>query len=133
MLAVFLARYRFELGQERRMRASTREDDPPFYRPYRWAAADFELGLRPFNPNRWISIEAAYAANLRERRERLAECPDQYYRALPSSLPAQRELHACVVAHLLRDHSDRFVAANPVVKSLDTGLNTIRAIRPTSP
>lgn len=63
-----------------------------------------------------------YAANLREKRELLAECPDQYYRALPSSLPAQRELNECVVAHLLRDHSDRFVAANPVVKSLDTGI-----------
>ena len=62
------------------MRTNTREDGPPFYRPYCWAAADFQLGLRPFNPDRWVLMEADYAVNMREKQERLAAFPQQYYR-----------------------------------------------------
>ncbi|HEV7432036.1 MAG TPA: DUF3445 domain-containing protein [Steroidobacteraceae bacterium] len=103
------------------MQASKRESGPPFYRPYCWAAADFQLGLRPIHPTRWILMEADYAANMREKRERLAAYPQQYYRTLQSSLPAQRELYERIVAHLLNDYPERFARANSVVKSLDTG------------
>ena len=67
-------------------------------------------------------MEAHYATNMREKRERLAAFPDQYYRALPSSLPAQRELRDRVVAHLLRDYPDRFARNDSVFTSLDTGV-----------
>jgi hypothetical protein len=103
------------------MPASAREDKPPYYRPYRWAAAEFQLGLRPFSPDRWILMEADYAANMREKRELLAAYPDRYYRTLPVSLPAQRELLGRVVAHLLQDYPDRFVRTHSALRSLDTG------------
>jgi len=103
------------------MPASARESEPPYYRPYRWAAAEFQLGLRPFSPDRWISMEADYAHNMREKRELLAAYPDRYYRTLPSSLPAQRELLERVVAHLVADHAGRFARAGSTLCSLDTG------------
>lgn len=103
------------------MPASARDNEPPYYRPYRWAAAEFQLGLRPFTPDRWISMEADYARNMREKRELLAAYPDRYYRTLPSSLPAQRELLDRVAAHLLADHADRFARVGSALRSLDTG------------
>jgi dimethylamine monooxygenase subunit A len=104
------------------MQASKRESAPPYYRPYRWAAVDFQLGLRPINPNCWILMEAEYAANMNEKCERLVAYPQQYYRALPSSLGAQRELQERVITHLLRDYPERFVRVDSVIKSLDTGV-----------
>jgi hypothetical protein len=102
------------------MSASARESQAPYYRPYRWAAAEFQLGLRPFTLDRWISMETDYAANMREKRGRLAAYPDRYYRALPSSLPAQRELRERMVAHLLKDHAQRFIRAGDLVTSTDS-------------
>jgi hypothetical protein len=103
------------------MRASTRERCRPFYRPYRWAAAGFELGLRPFGWERWITMEADYASNMREKRKRVAEHPDRYYRTLPSSRPAQQELRVRVAAHLLRDHPQHFVRTDTGLRALATG------------
>jgi hypothetical protein len=102
------------------MPTSARENQAPHYRPYRWAGAQFQLGLRPFTLDRWISIEANYAVNMREKCERLAAYPDRYYRALPSSLPAQRELRERVVAHLLTDHAQHFVRSGSVITSVDS-------------
>lgn len=102
------------------MSASARESQAPYYRPYRWAGAQFQLGLRPFTPDRWISIEPAYKANMREKRELLAAYPDRYYRALPTSLPAQRELRGRIVAHLLEDHARHFVRSGPVITCVDS-------------
>jgi dimethylamine monooxygenase subunit A len=102
------------------MSASARESQAPYYRPYRWAVAQFQLGLRPFTPDRWISMETDYAANMREKRDRLAAYPDRYYRALPSSLPAQRELRQRIVAHLLKDHAQRFIRTGDLVTSADS-------------
>ena len=67
-------------------------------------------------------MEADYATNMREKRERLAAYPQRYYRTLPSSLRAQRELHELVVAHLLNDYPERFARAHSVIKCLDTGI-----------
>lgn len=101
---------------------SKREDAPPYYRPYGWAAVDFQLGLRPINPNCWILMEAEYAVNMSEKCERLVAFPQQYYRTLPSSLDAQTELLDRVVSHLISDYPERFVRAGSGIKSLDTGI-----------
>lgn len=104
------------------MQTSKREGAPPYYRPYGWAAVDFQLGLRPFNPDCWILMEAEYAANMSEKCARLATYPQQYYRTLPTSLGAQTELQQRVITHLLNDYPERFARSGSVVKSLDTGL-----------
>ena len=77
--------------------------DGPLYRPYRWAAADFQLGLRPVRPENWILIGAGHAEMMRQKCERLVHHRHCYYRALPTSLPAQRELRERIVAHLVAD------------------------------
>ncbi len=96
--------------------------NPPHYRPYRWAAADFQLGLRPMEPHRWILMNADHAGNMREKRERLAAFSRDYYRTLPSSLAAQLELRERVIAHLLTDYSEHFARHGSVVTSLATGV-----------
>jgi len=93
----------------------------PLYRPYRWATADFQLGLRPIRPENWILIGAEHADMMREKRERLDTQKSFYYRTLPRSLPAQRELRGRVVAHLAADHPQSFEVSDSVVRSVITG------------
>jgi dimethylamine monooxygenase subunit A len=95
--------------------------DGPLYRPYRWAAADFQLGLRPIRPENWILIGAGHAEMMRQKCQRLNNHRPFYYRTLPSSLPAQRELRERVMAHLAADHPRSFEKSGAVVRSLITG------------
>ena len=95
--------------------------DGPLYRPYRWAAADFQLGLRPIRPENWILIGAGHAELMRQKRDRLDNHKPFYYRTLPNSLPAQRELRERVMAHLAADHPQSFEKSGSVVRSLVTG------------
>lgn len=55
------------------------------------------------------------------KRARLNTQQSFYYRSLPESLPAQRELLQRVTAHLLEDHPQLFEQAGSVVRSLITG------------
>ncbi len=102
------------------MHIDHRPGETPRYRPYRWAGADFQLGLRPIEPNRWILIDADYAAIMREKRERLAAFAQHYYRTLPGSLAAQRELRERVAAHLVADYPERFERAGSILTAPGT-------------
>jgi dimethylamine monooxygenase subunit A len=93
----------------------------PLYRPYRWAGADFQLGLRPIRPENWILIGAGHAEMMRQKRDRLEHHRPLYYRTLPDSLPAQRELRERVTTHLVADHPEYFNRSGSVVSSLVTG------------
>src|ERR1700733_12189337 len=95
--------------------------DGPLYRPYRWAASDFQLGLRPIRPENWILIGAGHAEMMRQKCERLDNHRRFYYRTPPNSLPAQRELRERVMAHLVVDHPQSFEKSGSVVRSLITG------------
>jgi dimethylamine monooxygenase subunit A len=95
--------------------------DGPLYRPYRWVAADFQLGLRPIRPESWILIGAEHAEMMRQKRERLDKFRPFYYRTLPDSLPAQRELLGRVAAHLVTNLPRHFVRSGSVIRSLITG------------
>jgi hypothetical protein len=101
--------------------ASDSDADRPLYRPYCWAAADFQLGLRPIRPQNWILIGAGHAERMGQKRERLDNHRSLYYRALPGSLPAQRELRERILAHLTADHKDSFEKSGPIARSLLTG------------
>jgi dimethylamine monooxygenase subunit A len=95
--------------------------DEPLYRPYRWASADFQLGLRPIRPESWILIGAEHAHMMRQKHDRLNRFRSYYYRTLPQSLRAQRELRERVTTHLVADHPQSFARAGSVVRSLITG------------
>jgi dimethylamine monooxygenase subunit A len=95
--------------------------DAPVYRPYRWAGADFQLGLRPIRPENWILIGTGHAEMMSQKCERLDNHRPFYYRTLPISLPAQRELRERVMAHLAADHPQSFEKSGSVVRSLLTG------------
>jgi heme-dependent oxidative N-demethylase alpha subunit-like protein len=95
--------------------------DRPLYRPYRWAAADFQLGLRPMRPETWILVGAEHAEMMKQKRERLDRFQGFYYGSLPDSLPAQRELRERVTAHLLTDHADIFERRGSSVVSRQAG------------
>jgi dimethylamine monooxygenase subunit A len=93
----------------------------PVYRPYRWAAADFQLGLRPMKPDEWIIVGPDHVEVMRQKQLRLTQHRRHYYRSLPSSLPAQRELRDSVVDHLVTAHSPHFIRTGRTVKSVVTG------------
>jgi len=95
--------------------------DRPLYRPYRWASADFQLGLRPIRPATWILLSADHAEIMRQKHDRLDRFRAYYYRTVPESLPAQRELRDLVTAHLLSDHADSFERVGSLVRSVITG------------
>jgi hypothetical protein len=97
------------------------EIDPPVYRPYRWASADFQLGLRPIKPETWILIGADHGQIMRQKHDRLNRSRQYYYRTLPDSLPAQRELRDRVTTHLLSDHPGSFERTGSVIRSVITG------------
>ena len=93
----------------------------PRYRPYRWAAADFQLGLRPIRPADWMLIDTDYADALREKRVRMAGLPAFFYRTMPCSLAAQWELRERVVAHLTADYPQHFCRAGDMLRCLGEG------------
>jgi len=95
--------------------------DRPLYRPYRWASADFQLGLRPIKPETWILIGADHAQVMRQKHDRLNRSRPYYYRTLPESLPAQRELRNRVTTHLVSDHPGSFERMGSVIRSVITG------------
>ena len=100
---------------------SAAADHGPTYRPYRWAAADFQLGLRRIRPETWILIGTEHAEMMRQKRVRLQEHQSFYYRSLPESLPAQLELMERVTTHLVADHPKSFERSGSLVRSLITG------------
>jgi len=89
----------------------------PRYQPYRWASAAFTIGLRPTRASEWIQFSPRHADNMLEKRRRLREECARYYRTLPESQPAQRELRARVVAHLTADHADRYSLTGALLRS----------------
>jgi len=95
--------------------------DRPLYRPYRWASADFQLGLRPIRPETWILVGADHAQIMRQKHDRLNRSRPYYYRTLPESLPAQRELRNRVTTHLVSDHPGSFERMGSVIRSVITG------------
>lgn len=90
---------------------------PPPFQPYRWATADFQLGLRPISPRQWVLMDGQFASHMREKRRLLAAHTQKYYRAIPASLPAQRELRERVVAHLVDDHPEGFSLRGSTITS----------------
>ena len=83
----------------------------PHFRPYRWAAADFQVGLQPITPESWLVIDENYTDLMPAKRSHLSLQTERYYKTLPSSLAAQRELRAQVVDHLVAEHADLFNAS----------------------
>jgi hypothetical protein len=93
----------------------------PSYRPYRWATVDFQLGLRPIKAAQWMLLEPDYIAIMREKRARMADFPELYYRTLPCSFAAQQELRERVAAHLAKDYPQQFRHSGSALQCLIDG------------
>jgi hypothetical protein len=93
----------------------------PWYRPYRWGTTDFQLGLRPIKATEWLLLDADHAATMREKRARMMNDPDLYYRTLPGSLAAQYELRERVALHLAADFPMHFRRSGTHLHSLTDG------------
>jgi hypothetical protein len=72
----------------------------PFQQHPHWLA----MGLARLDPARWIEPDQDLPAYFRNKLQQRAGLGDAVYGALPESLPAQGELHATLLAHLLQDH-----------------------------
>ncbi|WP_116368776.1 heme-dependent oxidative N-demethylase family protein [Parahaliea mediterranea] len=80
----------------------------PRYFPHLDHAELLQMGLAPMPPAQWIEPDreaGRYHLNKLAQRARLGDC---VYRALPASLPAQRELASLLLEHLLHSHPDVF-------------------------
>jgi dimethylamine monooxygenase subunit A len=80
----------------------------PHFRPYRWAAPEFQVGLQPISPCDWLLVDANYADFMCAKRKHLSLSPERFYKTMPGSLAAQRELRRMVAAHLLDEHAALF-------------------------
>jgi dimethylamine monooxygenase subunit A len=80
----------------------------PHFRPYRWATPEFQVGLQPISSRDWLLADGNYADFMCAKRKHLSLSPELFYRTLPESLAAQRELRGMVVAHLLEEHAALF-------------------------
>lgn len=80
----------------------------PHFRPYRWAAPTFQVGLQAISPREWLIPDDHYVNDMRAKREQFARAPERFYKTLPGSLAAQRELRGMVVSHLVEDHGELF-------------------------
>jgi hypothetical protein len=93
----------------------------PHFRPYRWAAPVFQIGLQAIRPSEWLMLDPGYQSVMREKRAQLARLPDRFYKTLPESAPAQKELRSMVVSHLLGDHGKYFTLDNAILASKVSG------------
>lgn len=96
-----------------------RFDSAPHFRPYRWAAPAFQVGLQPIDPADWLIFDSNYISCMSAKRVQLNRSPDRFYKTSPVSRGAQEELRAKVVDHLLTAHDGLFC--------LSDGLLTFKA------
>jgi dimethylamine monooxygenase subunit A len=101
--------------------AHTMFPSAPRFRPYRWGAATFQVGLQPINRGDWLIVDDDYASVMRAKRRQLTGAPERFYKTLPGSLAAQRELKRMVVAHLTQSHGKSFSLDNETLVSTIDG------------
>lgn len=89
----------------------------PHFRPYRWAAPTLQVGLQAISPRDWLIVDEDYASVMRGKRAQLACAPARFYKTLPGSRDAQRELHRMVVSHLVDAHGERFSLTSGMLTS----------------
>ena len=93
----------------------------PHFRPYRWAAPTLQIGLQAISPREWLIVDRDYGSVMRDKRAQLARAPERFYKTLPGSRAAQRELHRMVVSHLVEEHGERFSLASGILTSITDG------------
>jgi dimethylamine monooxygenase subunit A len=89
----------------------------PHFRPYRWAAPTFQVGLQAIGPRDWLIVDEDYGSVMRDKRAQFARAPERFYKALPGSTAAQRELRSMVVSHLMQEHGESFSLGNGILTS----------------
>ncbi len=80
----------------------------PHFRPYLWATAEFQVGLQRISSRDWLLVDGDYEDFMCAKRRHLSPSSELFYRTMPGSLAAQRELRRMVVAHLLAEHATQF-------------------------
>jgi hypothetical protein len=88
----------------------------PHFRPYRWAGPEFQVGLQPIGTGDWLLIDAGYEDFMRTKREHLSRSTESFYKTMPGSHGAQRELRGMVAAHLAEVHSSLFSLCGATLK-----------------
>lgn len=59
-------------------------------------------GIQPLDPDKWLEVDEAYAAQLAEKARLIAEAPDQVHILPDPARPAAEELYDTILAHLPR-------------------------------
>lgn len=77
----------------------------PDYTPYAGPAGPFSIGLRPLDLDDWIEPDDLLDPMLAEKRQLFADRHEDVVRALPESLPGQRETLELLVDYLPRRYA----------------------------
>lgn len=59
-------------------------------------------GIQPLDPDRWLEVDDAFAAQLAEKARLIAACPDDVHQMTPAARPAADELLRLVLSRLTR-------------------------------
>ena len=80
----------------------------PRHTPYDGSGKPFTIGLRPLDLDDWIEVDAAFDAQLREKRRIYALHEDRVFVAEEGTEAAQREVLDLLLAHLPKRFPERF-------------------------
>ncbi|MCB1670364.1 MAG: DUF3445 domain-containing protein [Gammaproteobacteria bacterium] len=81
---------------------------PPIYLPETDQRTVLRLGLNRLDSHQWLIHDQDFITFYRNKLATRQQDGERVYQALPGSEPAQRELHALVLDHLLQDHERLF-------------------------
>lgn len=92
-----------------------------FATPYDGSSKLFQIGTKPLEIANWFDPDSQLEAQLREKDRLFTHCLQDVYGALPTSLPAQRELLEVLSAHLPSCHPDQYVSNKDGVHIISLG------------
>lgn len=80
----------------------------PVYLPEPDQRSVLRLGLKRLDPRQWLIRDADFATFYQNKLAGAERHADKVYRALPGSEPAQQELRALILDHLVQDHGEYY-------------------------
>jgi hypothetical protein len=80
----------------------------PIYLPEPDQRSVLRLDLKRLDPRQWLIRDADFGEFYRNKLIAAETLADKVYRALPGSEPAQQELRALILDHLVRDHGGHY-------------------------
>lgn len=80
----------------------------PAHTPYDGSATPFTIGLKPFDPGKWIELDGDLESYLAEKDRLFETVPERVFMARPDTVEAQREVLDAFVQYLPKHFPDHY-------------------------